>query len=38
MVINGKSSISYSAMIKSKNLNAFFEDDAKVEAPEAEDE
>lgn len=34
MVINGKSQISYNAMIKSKNLDAFFPEEA-VPEPEA---
>ena len=37
MVINGKSQISYDAMIKSKSLNAFLEEEPKKEAKAAEE-
>ena len=36
MVINGKSTISYNAMIKSKSLNSFFEEPAVEEKEEEE--
>jgi hypothetical protein len=34
MVINGKNNISYNAMIKSKNLNSFFEEPTPEEKEE----
>ena len=37
MVINGKSQISYDAMIKSKSLNAFFDDEPAQESEAAKE-
>lgn len=36
MVIDGKTNISYDAMIKSRSLNSFFDEDSKEELKEEE--